>query len=318
MLQVLFLITGFLPLIYGARLLVDGASAIAKRFNVSDLVIGLTIVAFGTSAPELVVNLIASYNENSSIVLGNVLGSNIFNILGIIGIAALMYPLQVKSRTTWIEVPLCFLAAIVVLVMSQKQVIDGAAINRIERTDGLLLLLFFSIFIAYSFHTASSETAVEAVMIKKNSTVRSLISVLLGLALLIAGGQLIVQSAVRIAAQLGIPERIIALTIVSIGTSLPELATSAVAAYKKNVDIAIGNIVGSNIFNVFFILGLSAVISPVQVGSSSDFDLIVHTSSMALLFALILFGKGRRIDRIEGALFVGLYVVYIVSLLRIS
>jgi len=269
MLQILILIIGFLPLVYGARMLVDGASAIAQRFNVSDLVIGLTIVAFGTSAPELVVNLIAAYNENSSIVLGNVLGSNIFNVLGIIGIAAIIYPLQVKSCTTWIEVPLCFLAALVVLVMSQKQVIDGAALNRLERTDGLLLLLFFSIFLAYSFHTASNETAVEAVTVKKNSTVRSLISVLLGLALLIAGGQLIVRSAVRIAAQLGIPERIIALTIVSIGTSLPELATSAVAAYKKNVDIAIGNIVGSNIFNVFFVLGLSAVISPVHVASSS-------------------------------------------------
>ncbi len=316
-LNLLLLIIGFLPLIFGARLLVDGASSVATRFNVPNIVIGLTIVAFGTSAPELVVNLIAAINQNSSLVLGNVLGSNIFNILGIIGIAALIYPLQVKSRTTWIEIPLSFLAAVVLLVIAHKQLIDGTPFNSIVRTDGIVLLLFFSIFIAYSFHSISSDSTPEKVEVHKFSTLHSVLYILIGLGLLIVGGRVIVQSAVRFAQRIGLPERIIALTIVSIGTSLPELATSAVAAFKKNVDIAIGNIVGSNIFNVFFILGLSAVVYPVKVTTSSALDLLVHTGTAVLLFAVIFIGKGRKVDRWEGAIFIGLYIAYITVLLTV-
>lgn len=317
MLTLLLLIIGFLPLIFGALLLVDGASSIAARFHVPNLVIGLTIVAFGTSAPELVVNLIAAFNKNSPLVLGNVLGSNIFNILGIIGIAALIYPLQVKSRTTWIEVPLSFLAAAVLLVMAHKQLIDGAPFDSIVRTDGIVLLLFFSIFIAYSFHSISSDSSPETVEVHKLSVLRSILYILIGLGLLIAGGRVIVQSAVRLAQGIGFSERIIALTIVSIGTSLPELATSAVAAFKKNVDIAIGNIVGSNIFNVFLILGLSAVVYPVEVTASSLLDLLVHAGTAGLLFAVIFIGRGRRIDRWEGAIFIGLYIAYVAILISI-
>lgn len=316
-LTLFLLIIGFLPLIFGARLLVDGASSIATRFNVPNIVIGLTIVAFGTSAPELVVNLIAAINQNSSLVLGNVLGSNIFNILGIIGIAALIYPLKVKSRTTWIEVPLSFLAAAVLLVMAHKQFIDGTPFNNIVRSDGIVLLFFFSIFIAYSFHSISSDSSPETVEVHKLSALRSILYILIGLGLLIVGGRVIVQSAVRLAQRIGLSERIIALTIVSIGTSLPELATSAVAAFKKNVDIAIGNIVGSNIFNIFFILGLSSVVYPVEVTTSSALDLLVHIGTAGLLFAVIFIGKERKVDRWEGAIFIGLYIAYITILLTV-
>lgn len=315
MLQLLLLVLGFAPLIYGAGLLVEGASSLAKRFHMSSIVIGLTIVAFGTSAPEMVVNLFAAFEQNSSITLGNVLGSNIFNILGIIGVSALIFPLQVRSRTTWIEVPLSFLAAVVVLVMANKQYLNQAELNQITRTDGIVLLLFFSIFMAYSFHSISSDQDEEGQTIKIYSVVRSWLYVLIGLVLLTIGGRLIVAAAVRFAQNLGISERIIALTIISIGTSLPELATSAVAASKRNVDIAIGNIVGSNIFNLFFILGISTVVYPAEVPALANIDLLINAAASLLLFALIFIGRGRRVDRKEGAVFVLLYTAYMLYLL---
>lgn len=316
MVDLLLLAVGFVPLIYGAGRLVEGASSLAKRFNVPPIVIGLTIVAFGTSAPELVVNLFAAFDQNAAIVLGNVLGSNIFNILGIIGISALIYPLQVRSRTTWIEVPLSLLAAVVVLVMANQQYLDRAALNQISRSDGIVLLLFFSIFMAYSFHSIKSDHPQEEQPIKLHSTLRSWLYIVLGFVLLVVGGRLIVVSAVSFAQRIGIPERIIALTIISIGTSLPELATSAVAASKRNVDIAIGNIVGSNIFNIFFILGMTTVVYPAQVTAAANIDLLTNVAASLLLFALIFIGRGRRIDRREGALFVLLYAGYLLYLLH--
>lgn len=316
MVNLLLLALGFVPLIYGAGKLVEGASSLAKRFNVPPIVIGLTIVAFGTSAPELVVNLFAAFDQNASIVLGNVLGSNIFNILGVIGISALIYPLQVRSRTTWIEVPLSFLAAVVVLVIANQQFLDQAPLNQISRSNGIVLLLFFSIFMAYSFHSINSDRSEEYEQpIKLYSVLRSWLYVVLGLMLLVAGGRLIVITAVRFAQSIGIPDRIIALTIISIGTSLPELATSAVAASKKNVDIAIGNIVGSNIFNLFFILGITTVVYPAEVTAAANIDLLTNVAASLLLFALIFIGRGRRIDRREGALFVFLYAGYLLYLL---
>ncbi len=315
MVNVLLVALGFVPLIFGAGRLVEGASSLAKRFKVPPIVIGLTIVAFGTSAPELVVNLFAAFEQNASIVLGNVLGSNIFNILGIIGISALIYPLQVRSRTTWIEVPLCLLAAVVVLVMANQRCLDRAALNQITRSDGIVLLLFFGIFIAYSFHSIKADRPQEEQPIKVHTLFRSWLYIVLGLVLLVVGGRLIVVSAVSFAERIGISERIIALTVISIGTSLPELATSAVAASKKNVDIAIGNIVGSNIFNIFFILGMTTVVYPAEVTASANVDLLTNVVAALLLFALIFIGRGRRIDRREGALFVLLYIGYLLYLL---
>ncbi|WP_266205903.1 calcium/sodium antiporter [Pontibacter kalidii] len=315
MVDILLLLVGFVALIFGATKLVDGASSLATRLGVPNIVIGLTIVAFGTSAPELVVNLFASLNNNTEMVLGNVLGSNIFNVLGILGITALIYPLSVKSNTTWIEIPLSLLAAIAVLVVANDAFLDGAATNLIARGDGIVLLLFFAIFLVYNITLAAGGTGEDEVPAKQYSFLLSGLFIVLGLAGLIIGGRLIVTSAVSIAQLLGLSERIIALTIVSIGTSLPELATSVVAVRKRNVDIAIGNVVGSNIFNIFLILGVSTVVTPLAVNAGSLTDIVVNIIAGLLLFVFIFTGKGRQLARWEGGVFLALYIGYLVLLI---
>ena len=318
MLNLLFLILGFAPLLYGANLLVESASALAKRLNVPNIVIGLTVVAFGTSAPELTINVFASLKQNSDIALGNIVGSNIFNIAGILGIAAFLYPLAVKPKTTWIEIPLCFLSALVILVLGFDGFINGDSESVLKRTDGIILLLFFVIFLAYIIQFTISSDYEEEAPVKQFSVVLSIILIIVGLALLIAGGRIIVVFAVKLAQEIGLSERIIALTIVSIGTSFPELAISIISAKKKNIDLAVGNIVGSNIFNAFFILGVSAVINPVVVQQKSYFDVCVNLLISFLLFLFIFTGKGRKIDRVEGIIFFLLYIVYLVTLFKMA
>jgi len=311
----ILLLAGFLPLIYGANLLVDYASALAKRFNIPNLVIGLTIVAFGTSAPELVVNLFASLGKNSGIVMGNVVGSNIFNIGVIMAISAIIFPLAVKNTTTWIEVPLALLAGVVVLIQANDMLIDGDGTSVLTRIDGLMLLLFFIIFLAYNYTLMKKGDFSEEFPVKDTKPWKSVLLILAGLALLVAGGRMIVYGAIEVATRLGIPERIIGLTIVSIGTSLPELATSIVAARKKNTDIAVGNIVGSNIFNIFFILGTSAVIYPVTVHTSSNIDLLMNIVLSTMIFIFIFAGKGKSIDRKEGIVMLLFYLGYLTYLI---
>lgn len=305
------LVAGLVVLIYGANFLVDGGSALAHRLNVSSMVIGLTVVAFGTSAPELVVNIVSSVEGSSALALSNVLGSNIFNILAILGITALIIPLGVKKTTTWVEVPLAAFAAIVVLIL-----INGEPAGTITRAEGICLLCFFAIFLGYTFMLAKYGAAGdgEEVKIKNYGIGKSIGFIVLGLAGLIGGGRLLVTGAVNIAEAIGIPERIIGLTIVSIGTSLPELATSIIAARKKNADIAIGNVVGSNIFNTFLILGTSATLSPLQAPADSQTDLIVNLIAALLLFLFIFTGKGRKISRWEGALLLALYIAYLLKI----
>ncbi|OIP45432.1 MAG: sodium:proton exchanger [Fibrobacteres bacterium CG2_30_45_31] len=316
MIDLLLLLLGFIPLIYGANILVDGASSLAKKMNVPNIVIGLTVVAFGTSAPEMIVNVFASVSGDSAIVLGNAMGSNIFNVLGILGISALIYPLAVRKTTTWIEVPLSLLSAIIVLVLANDIFIDRANVSVLSRIDGLVMLAFFIIFLAYNIVLSRSGKIVdEAIAVKNYFVGQSVMLIIAGLLLLVLGGKIIVTFATDLAQSFGISERIIAITIVSIGTSLPELATSVIAARKKNVDIAIGNIVGSNIFNVFFILGLSAVINPVFIQQISNFDMLANIAASILLFIFIFTGKGRRLDRREGAIFIGLYAAYVAALI---
>ena len=307
----LLLIAGFVPLIIGANLLVDNASSLAKRLNIPSMVIGLTIVGFGTSAPELVVNLISSFEKNSDLALGNIIGSNIFNILGILGISAIVYPLVIKKNTTWIEIPLCLLSALTVILLANDKIIDKMNYSVISRIDGYILLLFFIIFLSYNITLLKSEQYNEEILVKNNPVHKSVLLILLGLILLIAGGRIIVISAVEVASAIGLSQRVIALTIVSIGTSLPELATSVIASRKKYSDIAIGNIVGSNIFNVFFILGVSAVIHPVALQPFSNIDMLLNIFASLLLFIFIFTGKGRRIGKREGAFFLLIYIIYI-------
>ena len=315
MLYLFLLIAGFLPLIYGANLLVDNASSLAKRFNIPNIVIGLTIVAFGTSAPELVVNIFAAVEKNPDIVMGNVIGSNIFNVGMILAISAIIYPLAVKKTTTWIEVPLALLAGVVVFILASDQLIDKASASVVTRSDGMLLLLFFLIFLAYNYMLMLKGDYTEENTVKDVAPWKATLLLIAGLALLVAGGRMIVYGAVQVASSLGISQRIIALTIVSAGTSLPELATSVVAARKKNTDIAVGNIVGSNIFNIFLILGASAVIYPVTVASTAIVDMGMNLLLGLLVFLFIFTGKGRKLEKGEGIVMLILYLGYLIYLI---
>jgi cation:H+ antiporter len=315
MLNILLLLAGFVALIFGADKLVEASSSLAKKLGIPNIVIGLTIVAFGTSAPELVVNVFASVNNNTEMVLGNVLGSNIFNVLAILGVSSIIYPLTVKRNTTWLEIPLSLLAAVAVLFVANDVFLDSAAANLISRSDGLLLLLFFCIFLVYNLMIAQGGNDDEETETKDYTYLKAILFIALGLGGLILGGRLIVTSAVGIAQAFGLSERIIGLTIVSVGTSLPELATSIVAVRKKNVDIAIGNVVGSNIFNIFLILGVSTVITPLQVSAASFTDIIVNIGAGLLLFIFVFVGKGRQLARWEGIVLLLIYFLYLALLL---
>lgn len=314
----LLLLIGFVFLIKGAGYLVDGASSLAKRFSIPDLVIGLTIVAFGTSAPELFVNLFASFNGTTDIAIGNILGSNVANTLLILGIAAVIYPITVTKQTTWKEIPFSLLAALVVLFMASDVFLDGAAANFLSRIDGLVLMSFFAIFLYYTFGSAKSAPASEtdsseAIVVRSAWASTGL--VIGGLVGLVIGGQWIVDGATTIAQTFGLSDALIGLTIVAIGTSLPELATSAVAAYKKNSDIAIGNVVGSNIFNIFWILGLSATISPLPFKSELVFDALVTVAVSVVLFCALFIGKRHTLERWQGVVFILLYITYVAAII---
>jgi cation:H+ antiporter len=313
LINLLLLTAGFIALVYGANKMVDAASDLALRLNVPKIVIGLTIIAFGTSAPELAVNVLAAVNQNPEIALGNVIGSNILNILLILGLAAFITPLSVKTNTTWIEIPLALLAALLVLASISEQWLGQAGeAALISRTDGLFLLAFFIIFLVYNFQLAR-QGSIDGLGIetKLYPLPKAILFIVLGLGLLLVGGQLIVSNAVVIAQQFGLSERLIGLTVVSIGTSLPELATSVAAARKKSVDLAIGNIVGSNIFNVFLVLGLSALITPIPVSPEALLDVLVSILASALLFFFLFTGKGRQLERLEGGIFLFIYAAYL-------
>ncbi len=305
---------GFCLLIPGANFLVNSASSLAGRLKIPNIVIGLTIVAFGTSSPEMIVNIIASVGGRSEIAMGNVIGSNIFNILLILGVTAIISPLVVKSSTTWIEIPFSLLTAAVVFILAYL-LYAGPGVRTLSRTDGIILLVMFAGFSFYSYYLTRKGDITETVEIKTRSVLWSVILIVAGLMMLIAGGRIIVTSAVSIARGFGFTERIIGLTIVSAGTSLPELATSIVAALKGKTDIAIGNIVGSNIFNVCLILGLSTIISPIMVTQGAGIDLLVNVAASLLLFIFVFTRKGRQIDRMEGFLFVSAYLGYLLFLI---
>ncbi|HUV76688.1 MAG TPA: calcium/sodium antiporter [Desulfobacterales bacterium] len=316
MLTYLLFIIGFVLLIKGADFLVDGASAIARRFEISDLVIGLTVVAFGTSTPELFVNIIASAKGNTDIAIGNVLGSNIANVFLILGVSSLIYPLSVTKGTVWKEIPLSLLAAIVLGFMANDHLIDNSNFSSLTRIDGLIFLCFFTIFLYYSYSIAREIDGMEQlVQVEQQTLAKSLLWVCVGLVGLTLGGKWIVDGAIVITQNLGMSESLIGLTVVAVGTSLPELATSAVAAYRRNVEIAVGNVVGSNIFNVFFVLGISSILKPLPFQARNNLDIGVVILSSLLLFLFMFTGKKRSLDRWEGAVFLVLYAAYIVFLI---
>lgn len=319
MLTYILFAVGFVFLIKGADFLVDGAASVARKLNVSDLVIGLTVVAFGTSTPELFVNVIASYKGNTEIAVGNVLGSNIANVFLILGLSAVIYPLAVTRGTVWKEIPFSLLAVVVLLFAANDRILDRAGTSALTRIDGLIFLCFFIIFIYDTFSIAARVEGLEAhVPARAHGWLRPSLSISAGLAGLIIGGKWIVDGAVALATKSGISESLIGLTIVAVGTSLPELATSAVAAYKKNADIAVGNVVGSNIFNIFFVLGISASIRPLPFQTKNNLDVGAVILSSLMLFFFMFTGKKRSLDRWEGVVFLILYAAYIIFLVSVD
>ncbi len=308
-LNILFLIGGLILILVGANCLTDGSASVAKRWGISDLVIGLTIVALGTSSPELVVSIMSASSGNSGMAIGNVVGSNIFNILMIVGVVAIVRPIKVQKSIMSNEVPLVVLSSLALLFMSEDMLFDEAPQNIVSRIDGLILLLFFAIFMRYIFSIAKNGEETES-EVKKMSVVKSVIFIVGGLCGLIFGGQLFVDGASGIARSLGASDALIGLTIVACGTSLPELATSVVAAVKGNSGIAIGNVIGSNLFNIFFVLGCSATICPLQLGGITLVDMLTMLGASILFWVFGWFFKERTITRTEGTVMVIAFVAY--------
>ena len=315
MLIYILFVVGFVLLISGANLLVEGSASIAKKLNISSIVIGLTIVAFGTSAPELIVNIFASVQGNTEIAIGNILGSNIVNILLILGISAIIYPLATKENTVWKEIPLSLLAAILLGVMVNDTLIDGGTFSGLTRIDGIVFIAFFIIFLYYTFGISKVSGENTDLEIKEMSYMKSSLYIVGGLLGLVFGGKWIVDGAIKIAEGFNVSQSLIGLTVVAIGTSLPELATSAVAAYKKQSDIAIGNVVGSNIFNIFWILGLSAVINPLPFSKDSVIDIIMTIVASLILFLIMFIGKKHTVERWQGVIMILIYIGYVAYLI---
>lgn len=323
-LTVFFLIAGLALVVKGADWLVEGASTLARRIGASELAIGLTVVAFGTSMPELTVNVVSALNGTTDIAIGNILGSNTANILLILGVCGLIAPLSVQNSTVWKEIPLALLAALAVLVMANDAFLDGAASSVISRGDGIILIGFFLVFLWYTFGLQSVGD--EEHKKDTRSLPMACLMILGGLGLLIAGGKLTVAGAVGLATAIGLSEAFIGLTVVAVGTSVPELATSVVAARRGKADIAVGNIVGSNIFNIFWIMGVSAILQPLPFRPEFNIDVWAVIVATIILFYCVHNGhigrrllfwrqrKGFNIRRIDGILMLVLYVTYVAYL----
>ncbi|TWI55920.1 calcium/sodium antiporter [Halalkalibacter nanhaiisediminis] len=312
----ILLIIGFGLLIFGANYFVDGSSKIAALLNVPPILIGLTIVAFGTSSPEAIVSIMAALQGSPDVAIGNVVGSNIFNVTLVIGITAIIYSLKVEDETIRKEIPFTLLASAALLIMISDTALQSTSSNVITRSEGLVLLLFFVVFMYYIFEVARksrNENPVEQVDSSGNTWGKQIFITIMGLAAIIFGGNLVVSSSTDIAYSLGMSETLVGLTIVAVGTSLPELVTSISAALKKQSEIALGNIVGSNIFNIFFILGISSVITPLTV----DNKIFIDVTVMILLTVLLLFFSRThfKVGKYEGMILAGAYILYLIYII---
>lgn len=304
------IIAGFVLLTVGANILINGATGLAAKFNISNLVIGLTVVAFGTSAPELVVNVVAAIEGSNEIALTNVLGSNSINTFVILGLSALFYPLLAQRSTIRVEIPLSLFAAVVVLVLGSGMFLSP--VKGLSRLDGVFLLFCFTLFIIYIFYLGRKGKAPVADENYKPMGIAKAVSLVVGgLACLAIGAEMIVRSAVNLAVSWGVSQAVVGVTIVALGTSLPELATSVAAAYKKSSDIAVGNIIGSNIFNVFLVLGVSAVIRPLPMYPNLVADAAVAASGSLLVLFFAVFGKKHTLKRIHGIILLAVYAAYL-------
>ncbi|MGB3367785.1 MAG: calcium/sodium antiporter [Acidaminobacteraceae bacterium] len=313
----IILIIGFIFLIKGADLFVGGASSISKALKVPPILIGLTVVAFGTSAPEAAVSINAALSGSNEIAVGNIIGSNIFNLLMVVGIASIIYPLKIQKMTILKEFPFVFLSSIALIILSFDKILQGSSSDVLTRADGLMLLLIFLVFLYYLIEMAirSKDKSINESMeiVSNQSFLKSIIKSIIGIAGIIFGADLVVSSSSQIASSFGMSESLVGLTIVSVGTSLPELVTSIVAALKKESDIAMGNVIGSNIFNILFVLGLSSLITPIPVNPIMIFDML-----FLIAITLITFGFSitkKLIVRGEGIILSSLYLFYLVFII---
>ncbi|MFW5862556.1 MAG: calcium/sodium antiporter [Spirochaetota bacterium] len=309
----LLLLVGFVFLLKGADFFVEAASSLARKMRVSEIAIGLTVVSFGTSAPELLVNVMASVQGSSSLVFSNVIGSNIFNILLILGVSGIIFPLVVQKNTVWKEIPFSLLA--VVMLFASVTIIcalpgEGLTISRLE---GMVFLVIFIAFLLYVYRISGIDASID-VPVERMSTLKIIVFLLVGILGLVIGGRLVVTGAVALSSALGISQRIIGLTVVSAGTSLPELATSAVAAYRHKSDMAVGNVIGSNIFNILFILGISAMIRPVEYNREFDVEMIILGVATLFLFIAMFTGRKRKLDRWEALIMLLVFLIYLAYL----
>jgi len=311
----LLFVLGFVFLIKGADLLVVGASAIGRRLRISEMVIGLTIVSFGTSLPELLVTTVASLNGQAELGLGNILGSNIANVLIILGVAALIRPLPIPRDTYFIEIPFSVLAALLLGFLANANIFYSGA-NTIGREEGGIMLYFFALFMIYIFVIARKKTETPENSEAPQPMLKSVLLIAIGVVALYFGGDWVVNGSTEIARLFGISESVIGLTIVAVGTSLPELVTSAVAAYKNNTDMAVGNAIGSNIFNILWILGFTSVLTPIPFSDHSNQDILMVLISTSALIVAVIVGKRPRISRWEGLIFLSIYAGYLFFLIQ--
>lgn len=307
--SICLLIVGFILLIKGADVFVDGSSSLASHFSVPKILIGLTIVAFGTSAPELAVSIQSMISGSGDIVLGNVVGSNIFNALLILGVASMVYPLTVKKNTVKKELPMVFLFTLALCVLISDHVFSPNQVDLFTRSDGIIIILFFMVFLYYLLSIAFKDRGLKEKEEPKYSFIKSILFTILGIGAIILGSDLVVDSAVLLATKLGVSEKTIALTIIAFGTSLPELVTSVVASMKKESDIAIGNVIGSNIFNICIVLGLPVMLlGGIPAGSFSSIDLGVLLLSSFVLWLFTF--RTYKITKKEGFFLILLFMIY--------
>ncbi len=314
MIQYLLIVVGFVLLTFGADFLVDGSSSVAKRLKISDLLIGLTVVAFGTSAPELVVNIVASVEGNNELAMTNILGSNTINVFIILGLSAAIYPIYCQRSLRHFEIPLATLGGLLVLLLGTDFFVTSAP-RELSRWDAAVMLMFFAFFMYQTIKTGIKAGDDEAEEVKVKSWGLSVLMIVGGLVMLVVGGDIIVKSATAIARSWGVSDAIIGVTVVALGTSLPELATSVMAVIKKNGDMAIGNIIGSNIFNIFFILSVSAMIHPLQYYPNMILDAVMAFLGCFLVMLFVAKGK-HRIGHWQGVFMLVVYAMYLYLLIR--
>ena len=306
LLYIILIIVGFALLIVGADFLVDGASGIAKKFHIPEIIIGLTIVSIGTSMPELFVSITSAIDGYSDMALGNVIGSNLCNLLLILGLSSLIKPVDFQEETRKYEIPMCLLFTIILMIFSNTS-------GGISRIEAVILLVLFVLFIAYTIYMGKKKSKEDSKVVEeknKNKTIKNIILIILGIVGLKFGGDFVVNNAVNIAKMFNISEKVISLTILAIGTSLPELVTSVTAAIKGNSDIAIGNIIGSNIFNILLILGVSSVIKPITFNSSYNMDLSILCISTVILALFPIIPPKNKMSRANGLIYVLMYGAY--------